>query len=154
MRALLVDPDEQVLLCRFDLPDQAVVVWAAPGGGVEPGETDLAALRRELDEEVGVPLAHDPPLVWTQRVVDPRLAVGFDGVRNDFYLVRTDHVEPRGRLGAAALAAENIAELRWWTPTELGFYQGEAVFSPRDLPRLLATLLEGGAAPTPLQVGL
>jgi 8-oxo-dGTP pyrophosphatase MutT (NUDIX family) len=51
-----VDEADRVLLCRFafDKPDGPVVVWAAPGGGLEPGETPLAALRRELAEEIGL----------------------------------------------------------------------------------------------------
>ena len=46
-------------------------VWAAPGGGVEAGEPPLAALRRELDEEIGLRLDAEPRHVWHQKVVAP-----------------------------------------------------------------------------------
>ena len=55
-RALLVDGD-RILLARHRLDDYAV--WAGPGGGVEPGETHVEALARELHEETGLILA-DP----------------------------------------------------------------------------------------------
>src|SRR5690348_5071161 len=53
VRAIILDEDDQVLLCRFVVPHPAVpngapAVWAAPGGGIEPGEDELSALRREL----------------------------------------------------------------------------------------------------------
>src|SRR3954471_5385075 len=91
VRAIILDEEDRVLLCRFALPGPtgAVVVWAAPGGGVEPGETPLAALRRELPEEVGLVLGTDPPHVWHQRVIAPGHAPGHDGVVNDFFVVRT-----------------------------------------------------------------
>ncbi|QFG26403.1 NUDIX domain-containing protein [Actinomadura sp. WMMB 499] len=52
VRALLLDGDELVLL-RRTRPDRPVY-WTTPGGKVEPDDADdEAALRRELDEELG-----------------------------------------------------------------------------------------------------
>jgi 8-oxo-dGTP diphosphatase len=69
-RGIILDQDDRILLCRFEFnrQDGPAVVWATPGGGVEPGESLLAALRRELDEEVGLVVDHDAPHVWHQEV--------------------------------------------------------------------------------------
>ncbi|GAA1042783.1 NUDIX domain-containing protein [Streptomyces murinus] len=55
VRAIVLDEGDRVLLCRFLLPKPTgpIVVWAAPGGGVERGESVLAALQRELREIAG-----------------------------------------------------------------------------------------------------
>ncbi|MDV6286907.1 NUDIX hydrolase [Rhodococcus jostii] len=61
---IVLDENDRILLCRLAIPEPAGrVVWAAPGGGVERDETPLAALRRELHEEVGLAVDTDPPQV-------------------------------------------------------------------------------------------
>lgn len=52
IRALVLDPDERIALVRFDYPDRSV--WAAPGGGVEEGEDDAAALATDELHAEGV----------------------------------------------------------------------------------------------------
>ena len=144
-----------MLLCRWDFPTEAV--WGTPGGGIEPGESHLAALSRELLEEVGLRLDPPdtlPPHLWHQRVLAHGHAAGYDGVVNDVYLVRTAAFEPAGSLSAEQLAAENLMALRWWTLDELSSYKGPDLLAPRTLPDLLATLLEQGAPAEPLVVGL
>jgi ADP-ribose pyrophosphatase YjhB (NUDIX family) len=156
VRAVILDEAGRILLCRFAIPEPAgtVVVWAAPGGGVEPGETLLAALRRELLEEVGLALGADSPHVWHQRVVAPGHAAGYDGVINDYFLVRAASFRPRGSMPDAELAAENIAGFRWWPPREIADYRGTDLFSPRALGTLLAALSADGVPATPTALGL
>ena len=139
VRAVILADDARVLLCRFSFPHPAVptgstAVWAAPGGGIEPGELPLAALRRELHEETGLVFDADPPHVWHQEVAAPGHADGYDGIVNDCFLVRTTRFDPRGALSDDELAAENISGMRWWRHEDIAGYGGTDLFSPRESP--------------------
>lgn len=159
VRAIILDESDAVLLCRFSIPHPAVplnasVLWAAPGGGVEPGELPLEALRRELHEETGFVLEASPAHVWHQVILGLAADEGYDGIVNDYYLVRAARFDARGALSDAEIAAENISGWRWWTVDEIAGYTGPDLFSPRDLATLLGAVIAGDIVSTPTVVGL
>ena len=58
VRAIVIDDAERIFLVRHTyMPG-----WHLPGGGVEPGETALEALARELDEEGNITFDGPPEL--------------------------------------------------------------------------------------------
>ena len=91
-RAVILDPAGRILLVRFEFPDRSV--WACPGGGLEPGESHEAALRRELREEVGLELEELGPCVWTRTHIIPFLDGRWDGQVERFHLVETGSFVP------------------------------------------------------------
>ena len=58
VRALVLDESGRIFLVKHTY----VRGWHLPGGGVEPGETLLDALARELKEEGNIDLVDQPPL--------------------------------------------------------------------------------------------
>ena len=159
VRAIMLCEDDSVLLCRFHIAHPAVPftasgLWAAPGGGVESGESALQALRRELLEETGFVLNTEPPHIWHQQIAGLARDEGYEGVINDYFLVRTDRFDPRGALSDDELAAENISGMRWWRLDEIADYRGSDLFSPRDLAIPLAAVIAGDIASSPVILGL
>ena len=70
--AALVDVDGRVLICRRPQGKALAGLWEFPGGKVEPGETPEACLIRELDEELGIKVAHAclSPFVFASHAYD------------------------------------------------------------------------------------
>ena len=135
-RLVVLDPDDLVLLLRYDDPPPNGVHWVTPGGGLEPGEDVRAAAARELREETG----------WSDVAVGAELGTGVRVFEHTAGLVRQREThfaarvsEPRRPLGphvAAAHALDRIAGWRWWSAAELAATR-ERVF-PDGLPALIA----------------
>ena len=150
VRGLLIDPGRRVLLVRFEFP--AGTRWALPGGGLEPGETHVQALRRELEEEVGLSTPVIGPQIWHRLHIVPFLNGQFDGQRERIHLVPCDAFEPAPRLTWEEMRAEFVHELRWWTLDEIA--ASDAHFVPKELPALLATLLRDGPPAESIDVSI
>ncbi|RJK98419.1 NUDIX domain-containing protein [Vallicoccus soli] len=99
MGAVVRDASGALLLVRRGRPPQAGR-WSVPGGRVEPGEDDAAAVRREVREETGLEVVVGP-LLGAVRVPGPGGAV---------YDVR-DHACTLA--GGALRAGDDAAEARF-----------------------------------------
>jgi ADP-ribose pyrophosphatase YjhB (NUDIX family) len=148
VRALVLDSAERILLVRFEFPHW--IGWATPGGGVNAGESDEEAIRRELAEEAGLESFELGPLVWTRTHF---FELGrWDGQAERYYLVRTAGFEPVPGLTWPELNAEYVTAIRWWTLEELE--TADALFAPRRLPHLVRELLLHGPPAESLDVGV
>lgn len=158
-RAFLIDPDERVLLVRFEFPD--LTVWCAPGGGLDPGETPRAAVVRELAEEVGLDLTGPGLGDCVGHRVHLFDGDGHDGQEEWYGCVRTPAFTPAGSLSAEELRAENVHEIRWWSLPDLRAAVAESAArsrpvttGPRDLPDLLEAWLRDGVPTEPVELAV
>jgi ADP-ribose pyrophosphatase YjhB (NUDIX family) len=139
-RVIVLDPQDRVLLFRYDDGPPNGRHWCTPGGGLNAGEDYPAGARRELAEETGwtdVPLGPE--------VYERTLVMEYDDAivrqHERFFLGR---VEVAGReLGevAAMHVSDGIAAARWWTLAELDATD-EDIWPP-ELAGLIRELLAG-----------
>lgn len=83
----IIQNEGEYLLCKMAadrgvFPDQ----WALSGGGMEPGETMEAALRREIREELGDELEITEVRPWAFRD-DIRTKTYADGSTEEIYMI-------------------------------------------------------------------
>ena len=85
--ALIVQPDGDLLLQLRDVKREIFYPghWGLFGGGVELGEDDQAALKRELMEELGLRVTETEPFV---RFEFDLAAVGQGRIYRQFFVVR------------------------------------------------------------------
>lgn len=154
VRALLVTPDHHILLVRFEFPTRTV--WALPGGGLDPGETHLDALHRELIEEVGLTEPVVGAHVWNREHIIAFEDGLWDGQQDRFYLVEAnEQFEPAPALTSEQLRAERLHELRWWHVAEIEAASTDGVvFAPTRLGPLLRSLVAEGPPPAPIDTGV
>jgi double-stranded uracil-DNA glycosylase len=132
VRALILDEAGRVLTLRWER--RGHTWWILPGGGIEKGETPDDALRRELDEELGLHEYEQGPLLREWVHVLP-LRGGIVRQRDRFYAVRA---ELREIAPTVDMGAENMAGYRWWTPEQLDTTTERV--APPDLASLVRSL--------------
>ena len=150
-RALVIDDADRVLLVQFSANSHEW--WAMPGGGIEEGEPELVALRRELEEEVGLTDAELLGPIW-QRVHPWPDHPRFSGQAERIYFVRCAAFDPIPSFSWEHLNAEGVVALRWWSLDELRDGEATTDFSPTRLPALMAAILADGPPATVIDVGV
>lgn len=133
MRVVLVDTADRLLLFRDSDPGLTPVptFWITPGGGVDPGETDLEAAVREVEEETGL-------VITASELVGPlaeRVVVhGYSDVVTTqdelFWFVRCAPFQV-STAGHTEVELATMTAHRWWTRAELERTTEE--IWPRDL---------------------
>jgi len=115
---IVLDPDDRVLLFRYDDGPPNGRHWCTPGGGLNDGEDYAAGARRELAEETG----------WTdvalgEEVFERTLTMEYADATVEqherFFLVRV-RTDRRGLGEVAAMhVSDGIAAWQWWTLAEM-----------------------------------
>jgi TDG/mug DNA glycosylase family protein len=135
VRAVVLDAAQRVLLVRIQHPVSGESWWITPGGGVDPGESEEDALRRELREEVGLEGVAIGPVVHARELVFP-WAARLLAQHERFRVVRVDRHDPAPTID---VSVEGLTETRWWTLAELEATADEV--APPDLAQLVRTLI-------------
>jgi len=139
-RVIVLDPEDRVLLFRYDDGPPNGRHWCTPGGGLNEGEDYRAGARRELFEETGwsdIPLGPE--------VYERTLVMEYDDVivrqHERFFLGRIEEAgRPFGEV-ADMHVSDGIAAWHWWTLAELDTTE-EAIWPP-GLVNLIRELLAG-----------
>src|SRR5689334_16897479 len=106
--AAVVIEGGRVLLSRRKSGSHLEGMWEFPGGKVEAGEDPRAALRRELDEELGITAS-------VGEIVDVTFHTYADADKSVLLLFFEAAREP----GSAEPRAIDVAEVGWFGPSDL-----------------------------------
>ena len=138
VRAIVLTPEHDVLLMRIRETAASNGFWITPGGGVEPGESCEAALRRELLEELGLEdfeIGHE---VWRRQHTFTWLGKRLCQ-RERYFMVRVPRFTPHM---SDRVEVKVFQEFRWWPLLEL--QQTGLRLTPRSLGKIVSETIAHG----------
>ncbi len=153
-RAVIIDSLDRTLLFRARMPGLADgeprIFWITPGGGIQDGEDEISAVKREVFEETGLSDFELGPCVW-QRDHTFRWGAGMLRQIESYYLVRSAPFD---------VSIENHEEEerdfltahRWFSVAELRAH--DEVLVPANMADLVEALIAGDCPVTPIVVGI
>ncbi|MDA1311937.1 MAG: NUDIX hydrolase [Acidobacteria bacterium] len=107
--AVILENDAVLLVRRGNEPLKGI--WSIPGGALELGENLIDGVRREVREETGLEIDVGEIVEIFERITrDDRGEIRYHYVLAD-YICRP--------IGGTLAAADDAAEVRWFTPSEL-----------------------------------
>ncbi|MEV5572570.1 NUDIX domain-containing protein [Spirillospora sp. NPDC052269] len=139
VRIICVDGVGRVLLMNWHDPYNQRVIWEPPGGGVEPGESDIEAARRELHEETGLPGSSVRDV--SVRVERDFLWLGTRYVKTEpFFLARFDGTPDVRPAGFTPEENDTFLGMAWFSPGEIAAL--DAPVEPSNLLTAIVPLLD------------
>jgi 8-oxo-dGTP diphosphatase len=106
--AAVIVKDGKLLVCQRTRHQTMPLKWEFPGGKIEEGEQPRNALRRELEEELGIQASIGDEIVRLQHRYPNGMAVELR-----FFIVREYQGEIENRI---------FRDLQWASPRDLGSY--------------------------------
>jgi 8-oxo-dGTP diphosphatase len=106
--AAVIEQDGKLLVCQRTRHQTMPLKWEFPGGKIEDGEQPRDALRRELDEELGIQAVVGDEIARVQHTYPTGAAVELR-----FYIVREYSGELENRI---------FRDLQWSAPKDLPTY--------------------------------
>jgi 8-oxo-dGTP diphosphatase len=106
--AAVIEKDAKVLVCQRTRHQTMPLKWEFPGGKIEEGEQPRDALRRELEEELGIHARIGDEIARLQHIYPNGGAVELR-----FFIVREYEGEMENRI---------FRDLQWSAPKDLASY--------------------------------
>ena len=116
----------KLLVAQRDRPPELAGLWELPGGKVAPGESDAAALTRELDEELGVEVSVGAQL-------SAEVALSATTILRAFRVTQTGGtLDPRDHRALRWVTADELDALDWVPADRAWLPELIAVLARRD----------------------
>ena len=150
-RVLAVSDRGRLLMLRGGDPARpGIHIWHAPGGGVDPGESDHAAAEREFLEETGRAVEVGA-LVWDRELDFSFNHVHYHQYEVFFLALVGGEFEPDDG-GHNAIEQQYLSGHGWFSPDELRETARRDLLAPPDVAERLDELLRHGPPAVPVRV--